>query len=224
MFNLIYYQVAVQICCTLTESECDQIVDKYSADDKDEFNNLGTVMAFVLRNLDKCKHLRAHDLSMPVTASTSAATSVEAIPSTSFTSSSAASSLHSLEQQLQKLCLPFLRVAALLRHHIYAKVLPDIRQPQMEFVQLVYYLELMTENTDWNSFNATKALNFLPGYERVLPKSWCDQVMRLRETDQTAGQKNATIALLSKHHILWQQPKLLTLPHEYEKLFTVRLN
>lgn len=32
MYNLLYYQVVVQICSSLTESECDQIISKYSAE------------------------------------------------------------------------------------------------------------------------------------------------------------------------------------------------
>lgn len=215
MFNLIYYQVVVQLCTTLTEAECNQIIEKYSTDEtilNCGFENLGAAMAFVLNNMNKCKHLRpetvqatAHDESMPST-------------STAFTNIN----LNLMEQQLQKLCLPFLRIAALLRHHLYVQELPEIKSPQLEFVRLVYYLELITKDADWDSFNASKALCFIPGTERTLPKFWCDQLMDLRTTDTVQGQIKATAALISNQHALWQQPRLLGLPREYESLFTVR--
>lgn len=215
MFNLIYYQVVVQLCTTLTEAECNQIIEKYSTNEtilNCGFENLGTAMAFVLANMNKCKHLQpetiqstAHDETMPST-------------STAFTNIN----LNLMEQQLQKLCLPFLRIAALLRHHLYEQDMPEIKSPQLEFVRLVYYLELITKDADWDSFNAAKALCFIPGTERTLPKFWCDQLMDLRTTDTVQGQIKATAALISNQHALWQQPRLLALPREYESLFTVR--
>lgn len=224
MFNLIYYQVVVQLCTTLTESECDEIIRKYSTEDETDtvvfsgFNNLGSVMAFILKHMDKCRHLRtglvAHADERPMAASASDSTSSAATSSTN-----SQLNLHLLEQQLQKLCLPFLRVAALLRHHLYAKELPEVKSPQMEFVRLVYFLELVTEGMDWDSFNAAKALCFVPGNERLQPRFWCEQMMRLKSND--VSQKDALIALVSNQHTFWQQPKLLGLPKEYEKLFTV---
>lgn len=62
--------------------------------------------------------------------------------------------------KVQKLCLPFLRIASLLKFHIYQHPLPEIRTPQSEFVRLVYYLELVTESMDWDCFNASVALNW----------------------------------------------------------------
>lgn len=216
MFNLIYYQVVVQLCTTLSEAECNQIIEKYSTDEtilNCGFENLGKAMAFVLNNMNKCKHLR------PESATPSSSSPDEPMPSTStaFTNIN----LNLMEQQLQKLCLPFLRIAALLRHHLYEQELPEIKTPQLEFVRLVYYLELITKDTDWDSFNAAKVLCFIPGTERTLPKLWCDQLMDLKATDTQQGQIKATTALISNQHALWQQPRLLGLPKEYESLFTV---
>lgn len=239
MFNLLYYQVVVQLCTTLTESECDEIIRKYSTEDETEsivfsgFNNLGSVMAFILTHMNKCKHLRsgllAHsDDQMNVTSSSSSAS----IPTASTTSQL---DLNKFEAQLQSLCLPLLRVATLLRHHLYEKDLPEIKRKRdekdrsdddkkdenmdpVEFVRLVYYLELVTDDYDWNSFNAAKALRFVPGKERLQPRFWCEQLMRLQSTE---NQNNAMAALISNQHVMWKQPKLLELPTEYEKLFTV---
>lgn len=48
--------------------------------------------------------------------------------------------------QIQALCLPFLRIAALLRHHLYEQELPIIHPESNEFVILVYFLELVEGN------------------------------------------------------------------------------
>lgn len=119
-----------------------------------------------------------------------------------------------LEKKLQRLCLPFLRVAALLRHHIYHAEIPDIAGPHLEFARLVYFLELVTVSMDWDKFNASKALCFLPGTEMIMPRHWCVQLRSLRPTYES------TRSLIVKQHIEWRQPRLLGLPREYERLFT----
>lgn len=216
MFNLIYYQVVVQLCTTLTVSECDQIIQKYSTEETivgSGFKDLGSVMAFVLNIMDKCKQLQFDITDTPLirvegSSNPSACTTTKL-------------NLHLMEQQLQKYCLPFLRIAALLRHHLYEKELPEIKTSQLEFVRLVYYMDLVTEGMDWDSFNAAKALCFIPGNERTQPKYWCDQLMQLTEINSTTDQIKPIVELVRNQYAMWQQPKLLGLPREYEKLFTV---
>lgn len=212
MYNLLYYQLIVKLCATLTDAECDQIMEKHSSDATIEFcgfNNLGSVMAFVLKLTDKCRHIRQYT-SFDQAANTSSSANTQ--PQIN---------LNLLEQQLQKLCLPFLRIATLLRHHLYEQDLPEVSVPQVEYVCLVYYLELVTVDINWDSFDAAKALCFVPGMERQLPEWWCKQLMSLQQNG--SEQENEKITkLMADQHGLWQQPRLLRLPHEYEKLFTVR--
>lgn len=238
MFNLLYYQVVVQLCTTLTESECGEIIREYSTEDETDtvafsgFSNLGSVMAFVLIHMNKCRHLRTN-LIAHADEQANATTSSTSEPTAAASASQL--DLKKFEAQLQSLCLPFLRVATLLRHHLYEKELPEIKRKKderekkeddkkdenmdpVEFVRLVYYLELVTEDYDWNSFNAAKALCFVPGNERMQPRFWCKQLMRLQLNEI---QKSALTALISNQHTIWEQPKLLELPIEYEKLFTV---
>lgn len=61
MYNLLYYQVVVQICTSLTEYECDEIISKYSSEPMISVtgvSNLGAAIAFVLNNTMKCTLLR----------------------------------------------------------------------------------------------------------------------------------------------------------------------
>ncbi len=51
MYNLLYYQVVVQICSSLTDSECDEIISKYSTEPLlpvTGVSSLGAAIALVL--------------------------------------------------------------------------------------------------------------------------------------------------------------------------------
>ncbi|XP_044728240.1 E3 ubiquitin-protein ligase Ubr3 [Chrysoperla carnea] len=124
--------------------------------------------------------------------------------------------IQSLEIQVQKLCLPFLRIAALLKYHLYQQSLPEVRSPQSEFVRLVYYLELVTEGMDWNCFNAAVALNWAsPEIRLETPRLWCNQFSAFVARSQIAARN-----FLIDQHVIWHPPRLLRLPKEYEKIFT----
>lgn len=230
MYNLLYFQVIVKLCSSLTEAECDQIIARYASNEAAEFSgftNLGSVMAFVLNVTNKCEHFRSSS-SFAMDNMSAAFASTSSSPSSSSSSSSYSSSqqhqqlnLNLIEQQLQKLCLPFLRIATLLRHHLYEQNLPEIKVPQMEFVCLVYFLELVTIDINWDSFDAAKALCFVPGHEKKLPEVWLHQLINLNRSFEPDEQHRAIVTLVENQHALWQQPRLLRLPREYEKLFTV---
>lgn len=116
------------------------------------------------------------------------------------------------------MCLPFLRIAALLRHHLYEQPLPLIRTPHTEFVRLVYYLELVSEGMDWDIFNSTVALNWQDGESSVsVPRLWCDQFLAV------VHQSDAARNLIMEQHLTWHVPKLVSLPREYDKIFMVRI-
>lgn len=115
------------------------------------------------------------------------------------------------------MCLPFLRVAALIRHHLYEQPLPLIRSSETEFVRLVYYLELVTEGMDLNCFNAAVALQWQnEEVSMKVPELWCEQFKDFISRSQITAR-----SLIIDQHISWQPPKLLSLPREYEKIFSV---
>ncbi|GAB0095755.1 E3 ubiquitin-protein ligase [Sergentomyia squamirostris] len=196
MYNLLYYQVVLQICVTLTDFECNDILERWQIPEDGIIDNLGIALAFVLTHTDRCRHLRMEC----VVDSTS--------PSISRVN------IQAMEQQLQRLCLPFLRIAALLRHHFYHQDLPEITSPHLEFVRLVYFLELVTTGMDWDVFNGARALCFVPGTEKSVPQQWCEQFMDIRPPFDRMQE------LIVNQHAVWYQPRLLQLPREYERLFT----
>lgn len=248
MYNLLYYQIVVQLCVTLTDLECDHILATYGSSSSDNDSSspaeteaasasthtrrrlgqqqqqqqqanssqLGKAMALVLGHTNKLAHLRRDSIPSTSSSAAAAASASTAASTSSATSTSSEVNLKSMELQLQTLCLPFLRVAALLRQHLYRHEMPEISAPPLEFVRLVYYLELVTDSMDWDCFNASKGLCFIPGTEQTLPQFWCQQLMDVRPPTDTVRE-----LVLINQHSLWQQPRLLELPREYERLFTV---
>lgn len=182
-------------------------------------------MALVLNNLDRCKNFRQDpyesefnqrfynedvDMSGDFEAGTSSKKCVDDHVQDLETK------LKDFELELQLLCLPYLRNAALLRHHIYHQDLPEVRGPELEFARLVYFLELVTKSMDWKKFHAAKALCFSKDTEISLPIHWCKVLKESRPPHDT------TKELITSQHLSWHQPQLLALPREYERLFTVR--
>ena len=110
-----------------------------------------------------------------------------------------------------------MRIASLLRHHLYEQPFPEIRSPETEFLRLVYYLELLNEGMELNSFNSAVALSWHNEEAHTsVPKFWFNQLHQFVTKSEIAAKK-----LIANQHISWKMPKLLSLPKEYEKIFTV---
>ncbi|XP_076160459.1 ubr3 ubiquitin ligase isoform X2 [Ptiloglossa arizonensis] len=200
IYNLLYYQVILQISCSLTQAERNTIMKRIQCRDRTPMSS-ETILSRLIEYFNESALYRSDDIVYN--------------PSTSSSTPYARVKMHSIEQQIQSMCLPFLRVAALLRYHLYEQPLPLVRTPQTEFVRLVYYLELVSEGMEWNIFNATVALNWQDSEATIsVPRLWCDQFLAF------VNQSDAARNLIMKQHISWQVPKLLNLPREYEKIFT----
>lgn len=230
MFNLLYYQIVLQLCTRLTDDECEEVIVRYSdfkIVPENGVNCLGAAMALVLNNLDRCKNFRQdsfqnefaqefcdNDVDMSRD-DFEAETSSKKQEGENVAVKDLEMKLKDFELELQSLCLPYLRNAALLRHHIYHQELPEVRTPELEFARLVYFLELVTKMLDWKKFHAAKALCFSKGTELSLPIHWCQVLKESRPPHDT------TRELITSQHASWHQPQLLALPREYERLFTV---
>ncbi|KAK9883218.1 hypothetical protein WA026_001407 [Henosepilachna vigintioctopunctata] len=194
VYNLLYYQVIAQVSLGLSFSEMHRVSRKTGDDEPivDLAGALGLIDQFLGHtNL----YIYEDDL-------------MESKPQVNIVA---------LEQQVQRLCLPFLRIATLLKYHLYRQPLPVIQNAQSEFVRLVYYLELVTEPMDWDRFNAAVALNWpaVPKLHRASPESWCRQLEAFSSKSQIVAR-----SMLADQHVRWQPPRLLQLPREYEKIFT----
>lgn len=204
MYNVLFYQIITQICATLTDLECERILAHHGNFEELGILNIGHALALVLSNLDRCNHIRKQSVD-------------ESNADDQTMNDQHQIDLKPFELEVQRLCLPFLRIAALLRHHIYHQELPSVSGPPYEFAELICFLELVVVKTelDRSTFDSTTALCFITAMDITLPKRWCAELKEVSPPHQI------TRDLIIHQHRNWQQPRLLTLPREYESLFTV---
>lgn len=114
---------------------------------------------------------------------------------------------------MQELVVPFLRISALLRKHIYGGELPVIATEHEEFSTLLHYLELVDEGeTEGVGITADRAL---PPGAAAAAVSWARQL-----STAAAGAALAVQRVIRTFHTSWAPPTLLALPRDYDRLFT----
>ena len=114
---------------------------------------------------------------------------------------------------MQLLSLHFLRIASIFKLNYFKHCLPEIRNEDSEFHQLVSYLDLnfMEYYVNGSSiFDNTTV---------PIPDMWFNHLFQ-KFPAGTLKQISAQ-NLLADFHSLWEQPRLLKLPKEYEKVFMV---
>ncbi|KAL0268005.1 UNVERIFIED_CONTAM: hypothetical protein PYX00_010107 [Menopon gallinae] len=194
LYNLLYFQVLSQISVNMTESERESWRDP-TTESSSDIKSVDAGLRFVINQLASS--------SLYVDSGNSSTTS----------EGNSYSNKQAIEAKVQSLCLPYLRIASLLRHHLFNEEIPEIRSEETEFVRLVYYLELVSEGMNWSKFNAAVALCFpKPGLQA--PRTWFRELSTYIERSQRAARN-----FLTKLHLLWYPPRLLKLPQNYDRIF-----
>ncbi|CAL8073578.1 unnamed protein product [Orchesella dallaii] len=154
-----------------------------------------------------------------------------------------------LERQIESYLLPYLRIASLLRHHIYEQEIPPITSLEVEFSVLAQFLTLGSSRSGSSasscvneafisppvspttSFTATIQLD-----DQVVtnvPKSKAHDFLHwISPTPLTAiwtwcedlcsyiSRAQVTSRfLIQSQHVLWDQPRLMDLPEAYDSIF-----
>lgn len=126
-----------------------------------------------------------------------------------------------VESRLEKLLLPFIRIAALLHHHLYDEELPFISTLHEEFSLLGKFLSLGLSEANKNKYSrihdGIKAHHFLHWISPT-PLSaiwtWCEDLSNFVGRSQIVAR-----SLLNSQNISWRQPRLLELPQAYDNIF-----
>ncbi|ELU10689.1 hypothetical protein CAPTEDRAFT_220674 [Capitella teleta] len=118
----------------------------------------------------------------------------------------------SVEMSVQEACLPFVRVASLLMHHLYDAPLPVHSQPEasQEFMLLCDYLNLH-QSTPKHPSGCTRTqwhCDLLP-----LLRAWCQHFSQLVRKDASSAR------MLLSCPVNWVPPQLCHLPHLYDRIF-----
>ena len=120
-----------------------------------------------------------------------------------------------LEGRLQADCLPYLRIAALLRHYIYSEPLPDIWEADWEFTRLAQFLGMA--DTDMSGrVESAPCLGWLVP-PAALATTWARELAVFAAKAAPSARK---LVLINNS---WRQPQLLRLPRNYDAIFQVNL-
>ena len=134
---------------------------------------------------------------------------------------------HGLAEQLAARCLPFLRLAAVLRLHLYQQPLPDPRSADQELPALLRYLQLAEPPSagpppaqrrhttdDGHGALTVAALRWAVADGEPVVQTWCREFCSLAQHSQSTARE-----LVRQQR--WCQPQLLRLPQEYKTIFLV---
>ena len=123
--------------------------------------------------------------------------------------------LDQLELRVQASCLPYLRIAALLRHYVYGEQLPDIWEQDWEFTRLAQFLGMADMDMSGRVPSAPCLGWLVPPAELVT--SWAGGMDAFSARSLLAARK---LVLVNN---IWRQPQLLKLPKNYDAIFQVRV-
>ena len=135
-------------------------------------------------------------------------------------SSSVMLDLNSLESETCRLLIPYLRTASLMKHYIYQVDLPEIKEDETEFDQLVKFLDLtevLMDHDDDSHIN----VNIVDTLDWFSPdgaemKMWCSEFANLACKDHlNLARKFMRISGI------WKQPQLLMLHQNFDQIFQV---
>ncbi|KAG7466885.1 hypothetical protein MATL_G00147050 [Megalops atlanticus] len=127
---------------------------------------------------------------------------------------SSAWSSQSIEERLQRFCLPFLRLSTLLQHHLYGDNLPGCSREE-EFSVLASSLGLMPPSLQPHGLrNSALCLEWVVCPFQLISQ-WCAEV-----TSLTDLQPVQALTLLVQDP-QWATPRLLQLPDSYNTIFQV---
>lgn len=139
--------------------------------------------------------------------------------------------LQCIESRLKLTCLPFLRIAALLQHHLYKEYLPvlatsndnlDSTAISSEFESLVKCLRLGNPMLDTSSqisgdsrdLSIIDCLSWSTENPTRLIKSWSCEFNRF-STEYIVTART----LLFRRPLIWHRPSLMKLPHNFNDIF-----
>lgn len=118
----------------------------------------------------------------------------------------------SVAASVQEACLPFLRVAALLKHHLFDSTLPQLKHhPEVpeEYDTLCAYLDLVHESS---SSQCTRT-HFLSSDWLSLLRAWCQHFSQFARKDASQAR------MLLCPMMPWAVPQLVRLPRVYDRVF-----
>lgn len=118
-----------------------------------------------------------------------------------------------VEIEIQEMCLPFLRIASVLRNELFDEKLPEIPVQSEEFAHLIHYLELVPNNTQPSVINSSITIVLHSGKGNPV-ELWFNEYREYAISNHAIARN-----LIGSLHISWMQPKLIELPKQFNDVF-----
>jgi len=228
IYNHVYVHSLCVISCRMQEKQREEWKAKkslYAAGSplrQSDINQLYYLLGTVIGCLEKSPlYLPDSDYGDMDFSSTNTSPSRSSSQTQIGTDSTSASNEEKQEAEVQRLLLPFLRIAALLRHHLYDQELPFISSLDEEFSLLGQFLSLgLTESTRdqqtllHDGIKAHHLLHWISPTPLTAIWTWCEDLSSFIGRSQVSAR-----CLIESQLVSWGQPKLLLLPHAYDVIF-----
>lgn len=190
LYNVVYVQAVAQLSCLINQSQRTH----YKNTVKVKTNCTEMMLGLVISHLEH-SFLYVGDEDLGYTERTKQWT------------------LAMVESYIQSLCLPFLRIAALLQSHFFGEESINVPKPELEFGHLCKYLGLASQVLDASSFDSATCLNWAVDDPHLLIQTWCQEYISFVNKSVIAARR------LLQRQLIWYPPALLRLPQNYDQIF-----
>ncbi|CAG5130488.1 unnamed protein product [Candidula unifasciata] len=120
----------------------------------------------------------------------------------------------SVEQTVEEYCLPFLRISALMKSHLFATDIPAIQPGQGEFQLLTQFLNLWRPaEASQDDCSSTRCTRWVVEEPHSLVRAWC---VHITDFANAAPQEAKFLLQLNPN---WQKPSLIKLHKRYYQIF-----
>ncbi|XP_061179951.1 E3 ubiquitin-protein ligase ubr3-like [Saccostrea echinata] len=121
----------------------------------------------------------------------------------------------SVDMAIQDIFLPFLRVAALLKYHLFNVEFPKQMFSDCEFLHLCDYLRIQGTGPSHNDGQSTcsSRVRWTTEEPLNLTRAWCTDLANV------ANQEPVDFKSLLMANTNWSRPQLIELPHQYYLIF-----
>ncbi|BFY97084.1 hypothetical protein BsWGS_00124 [Bradybaena similaris] len=120
----------------------------------------------------------------------------------------------SVEQTVQEYCLPFLKISALMKSHLFAMDIPALQSGQGEFQLLTKFLKLWRPvEACRDECTSTACVRWVVEEPHSLVRAWC---VHITDFANAAPQEAKFLLQLSPN---WQKPGLIKLHKRYYQIF-----
>lgn len=231
IYNLVYVEVLCKLSSSMKEGERNYWKTRASLHSFTNLNKSFFLLGTVIRYLEKSPtYLPDVDIGMMETDAQEDTTTEPCE--------------EELEFLVQPYLLPFLRIASLLRHHIYEQQLPEVTSLEQEFVTLANFLTLgvsssedafisgvapppvspsagsssrreqIRKSVDTGCVRAHDFLHWVSPTPLTTIWTWCEELTGFISRAQVSSR-----FLIQSQHVLWSQPRLMDLPEAYDIIF-----